>query len=229
MTRRIIIAIDGPAGAGKSTVARRVAARLGCVYIDTGAMYRAVALWARRAGVDPGDLHRLEQLAAAADIRFEAGSSRLLLNGEDVTEDIRAPEISEAASRVSTVAGVRRALVEQQRAMAGRASVVMEGRDIGTVVFPEADVKVFLDADPGVRAARRLSDLEQRGERAAAQEVAREIERRDARDRGRRESPLVQAPDAEYLDSSGMTIEQVEEAVLRLVRERTSNGKDLDP
>ena len=147
MAKRVVVAIDGPAGAGKSTIARRVAARLGFVYIDTGAMYRAVALLALRAGVDLSDAARLEPLAREARIEFEPGGSRTLLDGEDVSEAIRAPEMSQAASRVSVLSGVRRALVEKQRQMGAARSVVMEGRDIGSVVFPNAEVKIYLDAD----------------------------------------------------------------------------------
>jgi cytidylate kinase len=223
--KRIIIAIDGPAGAGKSTVARRVAARLGFLYIDTGAMYRAVALWALQAGVDLGDAHRLEQLAREARIELFPGGCRVLLNGEDVTEAIRTAEVAQAASKVSALPGVRRALLDKQRAFGAAASVVMEGRDIGSVVFPEADIKIFLDADPAVRAERRLRDLRQAGQSAAPEDILREIGERDERDRSRPEAPLVQAPDAVYIDSSRMSIEQVEEAILKLVRERTSNGK----
>jgi cytidylate kinase len=227
MTKRIVVAIDGPGGAGKSTAARRVAEKLGCIYIDTGAMYRAVALWASRAGVDLADGLRLEQLAAAAEIHFEAGSSRLLLNGEDVSEAIRAPRMSQAASRVSSVAGVRRALVAKQRAMGAESSVVMEGRDIGTVVFPDAGVKIFLDADPRARAERRVRELREKGIEADAGEVARELGERDERDSRRADSPLLQAPDAIYLDSTALTPDQVEQAILKVIRDRTSNGKEL--
>jgi cytidylate kinase len=227
MTKRIVVAIDGPGGAGKSTIARRVAEKLGCIYIDTGAMYRAVALWASRLGVDLADGLRLEQLAAAAEIHFEAGSSRLLLNGEDVSEAIRAPQMSQAASRVSSVAGVRRALVAKQRAMGAESSVVMEGRDIGTVVFPDAGVKIFLDADPRARAERRVRELREKGLEADAGEVARELGERDERDSRRADSPLLQAPDAIYLDSTPLTPDQVEQAILKAIRDRTSNGKEL--
>jgi cytidylate kinase len=227
MGKRIVVAIDGPAGAGKSTVARRLADRLGFLYIDSGAMYRAVGLWALRVGVELSDPHRLEQLARQSNIELEPSASRVLLNGEDVTEAIRTPEVSEAASRVSTVGGVRRAMVEQQRRMAARTSVVMEGRDIGTVVFPDADIKIFLDADPEVRAGRRLRESAEKGESIDPGEMVRQIQERDQRDRSRTEAPLVQAPDAVYLDSTGLTIEEVEERILKLVRERTSNGKEI--
>ncbi len=225
-TKRIIVAIDGPAGAGKSTVARRVAARLGFLYIDTGAMYRAVGLWALRAGIELDDMHRLEQLAREARIELDGSGRRVRLNGEDVTEAIRAPEVSEAASRASAAPGVRRALVEMQRRMGAETSVVMEGRDIGSVVFPEAEVKIFLGAAPAVRAGRRGREGREKGRPASGEEVLVEIEARDRRDRGRADSPLLQAPDAVYVDTSELTIEEVEETILRIVRERTSNGKE---
>ncbi len=221
------MAIDGPAGSGKSTIARRLAEKLGFVYIDTGAMYRAVGLWALEAGVPMDDMHRLEQLAIGASIEFVNGASTVMLNGRDVTEEIRTPEVSAAASKVAAVGAVRRALVKRQREMSETASVVMEGRDIGTVVFPDADVKFFLDAHPDTRAKRRLGDLESQGEAAVEEDVARHIAERDGRDRGRAESPLVQAPDAMYVDTSERSPDEVEETLLKTIRERTSNGKEL--
>lgn len=215
----MIVAIDGPGGSGKSTVARAVARRLGFTYIDSGAMYRAVALWALRLGLNLDDLHRLEQLAKEAHI--ELPNQRVLLNGEDVTAQIREPRVSEAASRVAAQPGVRRAMREEQRRIGKLGSAVMEGRDIGTVVFPEAQVKIFLDAQPDARAQRRAAELG-----TPVDEVARDLDARDRRDRSRAEAPLTQAPDAEYLDTTHLTPAQTEEAVLKLVRERTSNGKD---
>jgi cytidylate kinase len=221
--RLAIIAIDGPAGAGKSTIARRLARRLGFTYIDTGAMYRAVALWARRQNVEPADMHRMEQLALASSIEFEPGSSRVSLNGEDVTEAIRAPEIAAAASSIAAIPGVRRALVDQQRAMASSSSVVMEGRDIGSVVFPNADVKIFLDADPAERVRRRLAETA-----GDSEGLAEQIRQRDNRDRTRSESPLMQAPDAVYVDSTRMSPDEVEEAILKVIRKKLSNGKGFE-
>ena len=227
MGKRIVVAIDGPAGAGKSTIARGLAARLGFLYIDSGAMYRAVGLWALRAGLGLDDAHRLEQLARQSHVELEPAGLRVLLNGEDITEAIRTPEVSQAASRVSAFGGVRRAMVEEQRRMAAQNSVVMEGRDIGTVVFPDADIKIFLDADPAERAARRLRESAGKGESVDPSEMERQIRERDERDRTRSEAPLVQAPDAIYVDSTGLTVEQVEERILRLIRERSSNGKEI--
>ncbi len=183
-------------------------------------MYRAVALWALRVGVDLDDLHRLEQLAKEARIEFRAGDNSVWLNGEDVTAAIREAQVGEAASRVSMAPGVRRAMREEQRRIGSVRAVVMEGRDIGTVVFPEAQVKIFLDAAPEVRAERRAAEAG-----GDVSEIARDLAQRDHRDRTRDEAPLMQAPDAEYLDSSGLTAAQVEEAILKLVRDKTSNGK----
>jgi cytidylate kinase len=216
-----VIAIDGPAGSGKSTVARNLAERLGYIYIDTGAMYRAVALWALREHVDLGDAHRLEHLARAASIEL-LGERRVRLNGEDVTGAIRDPEVSAAASKVAAIGAVRAALVAKQRSVAETASVVMEGRDIGTVVFPDARVKIFLDAQPEERARRRAGEQPD----VPPARVAAQIAERDHRDRNRTESPLVQAPDAAYLDSTGLTPGEVEEEILKIVRARISNGKE---
>src|SRR5450432_3424394 len=223
--RRVVVAIDGPAGAGKSTIAKRLADRLGFTYIDTGAMYRAVALWAIRQNVDPGDMHRMEQLAMAAEIELLPG--RIRLNGEDITEAIRTPEVSNGASKVAVIPGVRRAMVAKQREMGERSSVVMEGRDIGTVVFPDADVKVFLDANPQERFRRRLEETQVRGDRISAEELAAQMKERDQRDSTRADAPLAQAPDAVYLDSTALDIAGVEEAILKMVRARVTNGKEI--
>ncbi len=218
--KHLIVAIDGPAGAGKSTIARAVASRLGFTYIDSGAMYRAVALWALKANIDVDDHLRMEHLAREARIEFVPGEFTVMLNGDDVTAEIRTPEVTQAASKVSIVPGVRRALREEQRRIGKINSVVMEGRDIGTVVFPDAQVKIFLDADPHVRAGRRAAEVG-----TAVDEVVKEMTERDQRDRTRAEAPLTQAPDAEYLDTTNLSALEVEEAILKLVRDRTSNGK----
>ena len=220
-----MVAIDGPAGAGKSTIAKRIAARLGFTYIDTGAMYRAVALWALRRDIAWDDMHRMEQLALAAQIEFAPG--RIWLNGEDVSEAIRTPEVSNGASKVAVIPGVRRAMVAKQREMGERASVVMEGRDIGTVVFPDAAVKVFLDAAPEARVERRLKEGQARGDTLTPAQLAAQMKERDQRDSTRADAPLAQAPDAVYLDTTPLSIDEVEEAILRIVRSRVTNGKDF--
>jgi cytidylate kinase len=206
-----VIAIDGPVGAGKSTVARRLAERLGCVHIDSGAMYRALGWKAVRLGVELGDHRRLGELAAATDVRIAAGPSgpRVLVDGEDVTHALRTPTIDEAASVVSTCPAVRTRMVALQRAMAHSGPVVMDGRDIGTVVFPNAPLKFFLDADLSVRADRRLRDLQRAGGVAELGAIREEVARRDARDRAREVAPLRAAPDAIRIDSTSLDAEAV--------------------
>lgn len=184
-------------------------------------MYRAVALWALRTNVAVSDMHRLEQLADAAQIEFAPGDGAVLLNSEDVSTPIRTPEVSQAASEVSLIPAVRRALVRKQREIGEQVSIVMEGRDIGTVVFPDATVKIFLDAVPEERATRRANEVD-----LPPDVVEQQIRERDQRDRGRAESPLVQAPDAVYVDTTGLTIEEVEAAILKIIRDRTSNGRE---
>ncbi len=224
--RRVVVAIDGPAGAGKSSVAKRLAQRLGFTYLDTGAMYRAVALWALRQGIETSDRHRMEQLALAADIQLQDG--KIFLNGEDVSDAIRTAEVSGGASQGAAIPGVRRAMVAKQRAIAERTSVVMEGRDIGTVVFPDADIKIYLDANPEERVRRRLREEYSKGLTPDAAAVSQQMEERDRRDSTRSDSPLVQAPDAVYLDTTRLNLEEVEEAILKIVRARITNGKVLN-
>ena len=219
---RLIIAIDGPAGAGKSTAARRVAQRLGCRYLDTGAMYRAVALKALREGLDLGDPEALSRAADAATIHLETenGGTRVWLDGAEVTGEIRAPAVSEAASRVSAVPGVRQAMVRQQRRWGEEGGVVMEGRDIGTVVFPDADVKLFLNASPAERARRRSAELSCQGIVVSAETVEHEMAARDARDTQRPASPLARAPDAVLLETDGLSPDEVVEQILEICRRK---------
>lgn len=217
----LVIAIDGPSASGKSTTAKLVAHRLGYTYIDSGAMYRAVTLAAIRAGIDPADASAVEELAADLVIRFrpnEDGSLKTLLNGEDVSGEIRTPEVTALVSQVSTYAGVRSAMVELQQAMGREGGVVLDGRDIGTVVFPNADVKVFMVADIGARASRRREDMVVMGKALPVEAIAEDLERRDYLDSHREISPLRKAEDAVQIDTSGVTIEQQVEQVLDLVR-----------
>lgn len=210
------IAIDGPAGAGKSTVARLVATELQYLYIDTGAMYRAVALLALRAGIAIDDAENLTALAETADIRLEPAENgcRVLAEGEDISAAIRAPQVGDAASPVSAVAGVRRALVARQQAMAAQQPVVMDGRDIGSVVLPQAQCKIYLTADARIRAQRRTDELLAKGIAADIEQIEADINERDQRDMNRAHSPLVRLPEAIVVDSSHMTIEQVVERIL---------------
>jgi cytidylate kinase len=210
----IVIAIDGPAGAGKSTVARHLARHFGLLNLETGAMYRAFALKALRSEVPLDDSAALERLASETSIDLEAGEdeNRVLLDGEDVTGQIRNRTVTDAASRVSEFPPIRAAMVRQQQQMGSKGGVVMEGRDIGTVVFPNAEIKIFLDAAPEVRGLRRYDQM---GANAPKQpeEVIRDLRARDERDRNRADSPLKPAPDAVLVDSTNMTLEEVVHAV----------------
>jgi cytidylate kinase len=218
--KKLIIAIDGPVGSGKSTLARRVAELMGYVYIDTGAMYRALALKALRRGLS---LDATDQLVALAretriDLRAQDGTQRVFLDGEDVTATIRTPEVSQAASKVAVVPGVRQVLVAEQRRAGEQGGVVMEGRDIGSVVFPDAGLKIFLTASPEVRAERRWREHQQKGEAIDLARTLEEIRERDQRDRERSTSPLVRAPDAVVVDSTAMEPEEVARLVVMLAK-----------
>ena len=220
---KLIIAIDGPVGSGKTTLARRVAEMLGYVYIDTGAMYRAVALKALRHGVaiDPQNAEALEALAheTRIDLRAQNEGQRAFLDGEDVTGAIRTPEVAQAASKVAVIPGVRQVLVAEQRRAGQQGGVVMEGRDIGSVVFPDAELKIFLTASPEVRAERRWREHQQKGDNIDLARTLEEIRERDRRDRERASSPLVRAPDAVVVDSTAMEPEEVARLVVMLARE----------
>ena len=237
--RNTIVAIDGPAGAGKSTLARHLARHFGLLNLETGAMYRAFALKALRAAIPLDDSHALEALTAETTIRLEPGDeeNRVLLDGEDVTGFLRNPSITDAASRVSVSPAVRAWMVGLQQKLGAQGGIVMEGRDIGTVVFPHAPVKIFLDAAPEVRGQRRFEQLGQFGHDPATQaeaapgdrsaspareEILRELHARDERDRNRADSPLRPAPDAVLLDSTGMTLEEAVRAAIAIVASKLS-------
>lgn len=220
-TEPLLVAIDGPAGVGKSTAARGLAERLGIPYLDTGAMYRAVALKALAVGVAPADRSAVEELAASIDLELASspgGDLVLLLDGEPVGERIRTPEVSAASSVVAAHPGVRRRLVELQREGGLRLGGVIEGRDIGSRVFPDAPFKFFFEADPVVRSKRRYAELRQKGRDVAYEDVLRELASRDARDQSRGESPLICPQDAIRLDTSSMSPDEVVEAMVAVVR-----------
>lgn len=220
----ISIAIDGPSGAGKSTLAKSLAEKLGYLYVDTGAIYRTIGLYMYEADIDPRDEEKV--MAALPDVEIllshgEDGLQRMELNGCDVTEAIRLPHVSMCASAVSAHPGVRAYLLEMQRALARTHDVIMDGRDIGTVVLPDADVKVFLTASAEARAARRMKELEQRGTPEPYEKVLADIQKRDYDDSHRAAAPLKQAEDAVLLDTTELNFAQSEEALLAIIRERT--------
>jgi cytidylate kinase len=222
LNREPIIAIDGPSGAGKSTLSRLLARSLGYVQLDTGAMYRAVALAARKNGTDPEDDEALGRLCERIAIRFvrEGEVEKVYLGDQDVTEAIRTPELSLLTSRISASPAVRRAMVRLQRAMGAGGGVVLEGRDIGTVVFPEAEVKFFLRATARERGRRRFEELRAKGLEVDLERTIAEVEARDRADSSRRHAPLEQAADAVPIDSTALSIDQVLKKMLEVVRER---------
>lgn len=215
---RFRIAIDGPSGAGKSTVARRVAQRLGYLYIDTGAMYRAVGLKVTREQLPWDQADSIVEAARRARIELRAGPRglRVFLDGVDVSDGIRTEAAGQAASRVSSIPGVRKVMVRAQQELGRRGGVVMEGRDIGTKVFPEAELKIFLDASEPTRARRRFIQNRHKREAVDQEGILKEIRQRDRRDRERADSPLVQAQDAHYLDTSNQTADEVVETILKM-------------
>lgn len=219
----ISVAIDGPAGAGKSTLARRLAAEFGYIYVDTGAMFRAVGLYALRAGKDPKDSAAVNALLSEITLRLASieGEQHIYLNGEDVSKAIRTEEAGMAASAVGANPAVRAFLLDQQRKMAETQNVLMDGRDIGTVVLPNAQVKIFLCADVQVRARRRTLELEQRGTPKPYEEVLEEMEQRDWADSHRSAAPLRPAEDAVVVDTTNMDFAQSKDAILQVIRRRT--------
>lgn len=221
MSRRVVVTIDGPAGAGKSTVAKRLAGRLGYRLLDTGAIYRSVALVARRLEIPWSEAVRLGDLARDLQIRFELEGdvNHVLVADEDITSEIRSPEISQGASRVSGHPEVRSALLELQRRLGSGGGVVVEGRDTGTVVFPAAEAKFFLTASPEIRATRRVEELRAAGQEVDFETTVREIRERDKLDSERPVAPMIAAPDAVLVDSSGLPLDQVVAALEARVRE----------
>ena len=225
--RNLVIAIDGPAASGKSTTARLLAEKLGYLHVDTGAMYRAVTLKVLRTGLSPADAAGIGRLLETTHValRREGGTIRVLLDGEDVTDGIRDPEVTRAVSTVSRHRVVRDAMVREQRAMGADGGIVLEGRDIGTVVFPDADVKFFMTAGIEARARRRRDELRARGDAPDIARLAEEIRERDRQDSTREESPLKKAEDAIEIDTSDMTVdEQVRVVVDRVMGELEGSG-----
>lgn len=224
--RKLIIAIDGPVGSGKSTLARRVAALMSYVYIDTGAMYRALALKALRQRIPFDRTEALEALARETriDLRAEGERQMVILDGADVTTEIRTAEVAQSASKIAVISGVRHVLVAEQRRAGEGGGVVMEGRDIGSVVFPDAGLKIFLTASPEVRAQRRWREHQQKGDAIDLARTLDEIHERDRRDLERATSPLVRAPDAVVVDSTAMEAEEAARLVAMLARERTGEN-----
>lgn len=218
---RTIITIDGPAGAGKSTVSKQLAKRLGYLYLDTGAMYRAVAVQVQAEGIDPNDEIALEKLCQGLEISFRQGEEeqQVICQGKDVTKKIRDPEVGWLASVVSTRGPVRRTLVNLQRKMGQQGGIVAEGRDTGTVVFPEAPFKFYLDAQPAERVRRRYQELLAKGVQVAMGEVRKEVEKRDQQDTSRELAPLCPARDAHIIDSTGLGVGEIVERMLAVIQE----------
>ena len=224
MAKKISIAIDGPAGAGKSTIAKKLAAELGYHYVDTGAIYRTVAYFMDLLGVSPKDVDGVERYIDELTVEIEydeEGKQHMIMNGMDVSDDIRTQDISQKASLISAHAVVREVLLDMQRDMAKNYDVIMDGRDIGTVVLPKATVKIFLTASPEVRAKRRCDELIAKGQKAKYETILKEIQQRDYQDTHREIAPLKLARDSIKVDTSGMDIDQVVAAIRNIVREKT--------
>lgn len=220
----IAVAIDGPAGAGKSTIARAAASSLGFIYVDTGALYRSIGLNALRKGVDLADTKAIENSLEGMKVELsfdEQGAQIVLLNGEDVSSLIRTPEVSMSASKVSAVPAVRAFLLDLQRNMAKTQSVIMDGRDIGTVVLPDAEVKIFLTASPEIRAKRRFDELIQKGQQVKYEDVLADVIERDYNDSHRQIAPLKPAEDSVLADTSGLTLEESIELIINIIKENT--------
>lgn len=222
MNQKIRIAIDGPSGSGKSTLAKRIARELGLVYVDTGALYRAVGLYALQAGVDPSVSSQITALLPQIQLslRYTKDGQRVILNGEDVSEQIRTSEVTAYASKVSAISSVRKFLLEIQKKMASDGNVVMDGRDIGTVIMPDADVKLFLEASPAQRAHRRYLELQAKGERVTEEEVLTAVLQRDKADSTREIAPAVPAEDAIFIDNSQLDEEQTLSKALEIIGEK---------
>lgn len=228
MTKKIIVAIDGFSSCGKSTMAKQLAHDVGYIYIDSGAMYRAVALHAMHQGwitENDMDINSIENQIHTVHLKFvlnDAGRAEMYLNGENVESAIRTLEVSNGASRISTLAAVRKELVRQQQQMGAEKGIVMDGRDIGTVVFPDAELKVFLTASPEIRAQRRMDELNQKGEQVLFEDVLANVKERDFRDQTRKESPLKRADDAVLVDNSLMTLQEQQKVLMELFEQRVA-------
>ena len=216
------VAIDGPAGAGKSTIAKACAKELGYIYVDTGAMYRGIALYMVDHKIRPTDIEAVKQALVDVNVtlRYEDGKQLLIVNGQDVSDRIRTPEVSAAASLFSAIPEVRKALLDLQHDIAEKNNVLMDGRDIGTVILPQAQVKIYLDASPEIRGKRRYDELVLKGESVVLEDIIEDVKQRDYQDMHRETSPLKKADDAIVVDSSYMTIEEVQNKIVSLVREK---------
>ena len=227
MNQKIRIAIDGPSGSGKSTLAKKIAREMGLVYVDTGALYRAVGLYVKRAGVDPSAGLQVTAILPkiALQLRYTDAGQRVILNGEDVSELIRTPEVNVYASTVSAIPEVRKFLLEIQKKMAGDGNVIMDGRDIGTVIMPDVDVKLFLEASPEKRARRRYLEMVEKGENVTEEEVLAAVIQRDKADSSREVAPAVPADDAIFVDNSGLDAEQTLVKAMEIIGEKLRRAR----